>query len=1195
MKPGQVGSALNNEVTLLGYSVRMLVGRSLLAIGIIAVALLVMVFTYPISVHDTKLAALLRQLEMFAPLLGIVVFSDLIASDIQARRATLLMSSRCGLGPILVRKLVHGLLIVSAAYGMILLVLRVSYTSFNPFSALLIVLPGALYFGMIGLLAAMVASHALVGYAVGTGGLVLSMVMKQVMPLAPNAFQLKSQLANGTLFDGANWLFAKIVFVVFAGVLAGLVLVMVRNRTSRLKIVLSAAFLLIGGHAVVHVLWSREVPVQMYFPVAGKQLDVIPREGELVVRTVALQASGRGKNKSEEEALVTDTIYAATEGRWVQRQSVEYDSTTEYDLRHVGIDAHVIPTTGGIEATATADILVLGHSLTKVYLRLAWELGVTHVSNEGQRLPFSRQGDLLEIPLDQPAAQGQTIRLTIAYGGTLRLPSKRQQLERCDGNTLFVNSRWYPYTKSWYHQGPKDVCTFEARIAVPQGWQVGAADPIASSGANPVWRYGTRTPCERIGLLVTRLPKYETKAGDITVTVFGHSMSRAYMAQIAERACDALHRFEKAFGPYPHRNLAIAEYDHMSAGGVAVPSIVLMNTERCRDEHRREMLDMYVPHEVSHQWHSGALPLWIAEASAVYSNYLYLCHAADSEAALAEFHRGLDQFFEHVKDRSEPLMGASPLTAYTKGGYLPIMLTSLNERRVVDSLASFVQRQSCEQIVEEQATAQKFVEAMSRAAGSDWSSFVSAWVHRVDRFDPAVTEVTQTKGQDGFRIRASMAQRESLRFPVPVRIRFEDGTQHETSWVGSNSGQTVEWTFDRPIRSITLDPHHVLLDWNRSNNSCRVRAHAAAKKEPVVSPLPEKTEASGWTTYTVADGLLGNNVRCLAVDPTGRLVAGLDLFSRNPGTLVQCFQEEWRQPDVRSEASGPIHAVAVLPQGTIWTGAFGHLRRINETGTSVFVTSQTRHYRSFAIGKGIFESNPAANSDIAGYAIYDLEADAAGHVWIATDNGLSVVEGDAHVMQHFTTEDGLPSNEVLCLAWQGPDVLWVGTGKGCAVYRSGKWESHPELTRGLVLSMAADSKGNVYLGTYREGVVIYDGQRVRRLSTYNSRLPHNMVTALLCDSRDRLWVGTGEGLFCVEGSSQRLYTKQNSSLLSHHITALAADERHLYVGTDTGVSRRDLCSPMPGVPAGQQASVRLPHDPEKVQMRCDCSAPVTNP
>ncbi len=1157
MKLGHVGNVLRNEMTLFGYSLRMLVGRSLLALGIISVVLLVIIFTYPVSVQDTRLAALLRQLEMFAPLLGIVIFSDLIASDIQAGRATLLMSSHHGLGPVLLRKLAHGLLITAATYGAILLVLRVFYTPFNLFSAFLVVLPGALYFGMIGLLGATVAAQALAGYAVGTAGLIASLVMKQVMPLVPNAFQLQSQLANGTLFDEYNWLFAKTAFVVLAGVLAGLVLVMVRQRASRLRTALAAAFLLTGVHAGLHLLWSREVPSDLHFLSAGRQLDVIQKGDELVVRAVAVQTWGGGRDKSNEEAVVTDTIYGSEDGRWVQRQAAEYDSTTEYDLLHVDLDAQVAPRTGGLQATATARVRVLTDRLTKIYLRLAWEFGVTQVSVAGQRVPFSRHGDLVEIPLAEPASKGQTVELALTYGGNLRLPSFRQRLERYDKNTLFVNSRWYPFTKSWYHQGARDMCTFEARLRVPPGWQVGAADLEASGDANPVWRYGTRTPCDRIGLLVTRLSKYETKAGDITVAVFSHSMSRTDVEQIAARACDALRRFEEAFGPYPHRNLAIVEYDHLSAGAVAVPSIILMNTDRCRNEHKREMLNTYIPHEVSHQWHSGALPLWIAEASAIYSNYLYLRHAADSETTLPEFHRGLDRLFEYVKEQREPLRGASGLAVYTRGGYLPIMLTSLNEQRVIDSLRSFVRGQLGEQIVAEQVATERFIEAMSRAAGSEWSSFVSAWIQRVDRFDPAVTELTQSEAPDGFTVRASLAQREPIRFPVPVRILFEDGTHQETTWTGSNSRETVAWTFNRPVRSIVLDPQHVLLDWNRANNSCRVRTYVAGREESVLSSVPAKAAASGWTTCTVADGLLGNNIRCLDLNSTGRLVAGFDVFSQNPGTLVQCFQGTWIQPDSRSEASGPIHAVAVQSNGTIWTGGYGRLRRIDETGTSVFVTSQTRHYRSFALGKGVFTSSPAANSNIAGYAIYDLETDSAGHVWIATDNGVSLVDGSAHVLRHFTTADGLPGNEVLCMAWQGQDTLWVGTDKGCASYREGTWRSYPELTRGIVMSIATDSKGHVYLGTYRTGVIVYDGQGARRLNTYNSHLPHNMVTAVLCDGQDRLWAGTAEGLLCVDGPSQYLYTKQNSGLLSNHITALATDGRCLYVGTDTGLSRFD--------------------------------------
>ena len=88
LRPGDI---LRNEGTLFWYSMRMLVGRNLLAVGMISAVMIGAVFTYTVSVRDTKYTVLLKQMEMFSPLLGIVVFSDLIAADVQARRATLLM------------------------------------------------------------------------------------------------------------------------------------------------------------------------------------------------------------------------------------------------------------------------------------------------------------------------------------------------------------------------------------------------------------------------------------------------------------------------------------------------------------------------------------------------------------------------------------------------------------------------------------------------------------------------------------------------------------------------------------------------------------------------------------------------------------------------------------------------------------------------------------------------------------------------------------------------------------------------------------------------------------------------------------------------------------------------------------------------------------------------------------------------
>ena len=835
---------LQNEATLLWYSLRMLVGRNLIAVGIISIVALGAVFSYTVSLRDTKWSILVAQLEMFAPLLGIVIFSDLIAGDVEAKRATLLMSSRFGIVPVVIRKLIHGLIITSATYLINLVILRLFYTSFNIFPAFLIIVPGALYFGMIGLLAATFASRALAGYAAGTAALILSMVIPETMPLVPTAFALRGKLATATLFTEHNWLFAKTVFVVLAFVMAMLAIVMAKKRSHRLHVVIAATILLTCCYPVTHIMWSREVQPDIYFSNPGKQLDVIQNDGELIVRTAAVRGWGRGKNKSNEETSLTDTIYKSENGRWVEQRKVEYDPSKEYNLVHLDIEADVTPAIAAIDAKARARIEVLAASLHKIYLRIGWELQVKQVEVDGARTMFSRYGDLVEVPLAEPAEKGQTVKLDIVYAGTLRLPSGRQRSESKDKNTLFVNSRWYPFVKSWYHEGQIETCTYDMQITVPQGWHVGAAELVGTRGAGQTWHLGTDTPCDRIGLLVTRLDKQQAQTGDITVTVFGRSISDRYMRQIAEQACDALRYYETAFGKYPHRNLAIVEYDHMGAGGIAVPSIVLMNAERCRPEHKSDMLDMYVPHEVAHQWHSTALPIWIAEASAVYSNYLYLAQRPDGQGSLADFHKGLNDFLEANKDYPAPLVNSSGTIAYVRGGYLLMMLTSANKQRTVDSLRAFITGQLTQQLVDKDATVKSFVEAMNEAGGADLTPFVSDWVYTVDKFDPAVAGFVQSKtAANKYNVKASLANQEKIRFPVPLRISFEDGTTRDVTWNNTQENQTIEWTFDKPVRSITLDPENVLLDWNRHNNFRRASAFVAgevARPEPA-APAKKQT------------------------------------------------------------------------------------------------------------------------------------------------------------------------------------------------------------------------------------------------------------------------------------------------------------------------------------------------------------------
>jgi hypothetical protein len=214
-------------------------------------------------------------------------------------------------------------------------------------------------------------------------------------------------------------------------------------------------------------------------------------------------------------------------------------------------------------------------------------------------------------------------------------------------------------------------------------------------------------------------------------------------------------------------------------------------------------------------------------------------------------------------------------------------------------------------------------------------------------------------------------------------------------------------------------------------------------------------------------------------------------------------------------------------------------------------------YRSLTIGKANFEPNPQANTNIPGYVVYDLMTNDQGNIWVATDNGISIIDGTCKLLNHFDADDGLGGNEVLCMNRDASGTLWIGTDKGPASFRDGQWTDYPECPAGIVLAVTADPAGNIYFGTYRHGIIVYNGKHCRRHNNCNSRLPHNMVTALTYDEQNRLWAGTVQGLLCIGKDSQQVYTKENSGLLSNKITDLLADGPSIWIATDAGIARRE--------------------------------------
>ncbi|HEY4581653.1 MAG TPA: two-component regulator propeller domain-containing protein, partial [Lysobacter sp.] len=196
--------------------------------------------------------------------------------------------------------------------------------------------------------------------------------------------------------------------------------------------------------------------------------------------------------------------------------------------------------------------------------------------------------------------------------------------------------------------------------------------------------------------------------------------------------------------------------------------------------------------------------------------------------------------------------------------------------------------------------------------------------------------------------------------------------------------------------------------------------------------------------------------------------------------------------------------------------------------------------------------------------INDVAQDRAGHLWIATSDGLARFDGVA--FRVWRVEQGLRDNFVWSLAIDAQDRVWIGTrGAGLAMLdaRRERFVWYDARTPGVggleVWCIAATRDGDLWFGTANAGLHRLRGGRVERFMPVPGdarSLPDAGVRTLEVAPDGRLWVGTANGIARWDGAG---FVRDDASKLPDPaINGLAAGHGGaLWIGTPRGLVRRD--------------------------------------
>ncbi|MCP4605987.1 MAG: hypothetical protein GY847_36655 [Proteobacteria bacterium] len=96
-----------------------------------------------------------------------------------------------------------------------------------------------------------------------------------------------------------------------------------------------------------------------------------------------------------------------------------------------------------------------------------------------------------------------------------------------------------------------------------------------------------------------------------------------------------------------------------------------------------------------------------------------------------------------------------------------------------------------------------------------------------------------------------------------------------------------------------------------------------------------------------------------------------------------------------------------------------------------------------------------------------------------------------------------------------------------------------------VMAISFDSKGTAWIGTFKQGLIKYDGNATFYNST-NSPLAEDIyIKDIAVDNKDNIWIGSDVGLIKYDNKDFTIYNTANSPLAEDLISSIAVDKDNI--------------------------------------------------
>lgn len=218
----------------------------------------------------------------------------------------------------------------------------------------------------------------------------------------------------------------------------------------------------------------------------------------------------------------------------------------------------------------------------------------------------------------------------------------------------------------------------------------------------------------------------------------------------------------------------------------------------------------------------------------------------------------------------------------------------------------------------------------------------------------------------------------------------------------------------------------------------------------------------------------------------------------------------------------------------------------------------------------IFSTSYTMDDGLAANRVYSILQDSCGFMWFGTDDGLSRFDG-IKFKNYYLSEyiNATTSNSVKKIFIDHRGKMWIGLDSGIVIYDSQTDTFRPfnaktengETIQTYVTDMIEDNDGEVWIATNGKGLYRYSPYDKVRLRVYRNIpgeancISQNALMTLQQDSKQNIWIGTySEGLCCLDKHTNTFVTYKKSNLphsISDNSIQKIYEDTHgnLWIGT----------------------------------------------